>query len=241
MPHIQAAKLGGSNSTSELTVDHADPLPAKENMLTRRAILHKCLALGSLSVASSFKAEAMFTAFQVREKQPRKPTPPNSLGPFYKRLAPTTGTLRAPGDPGLPLSLSGQVLDTRGDVLPDATIEIWHTDHFGYYDIEGYRYRGKLPVGASGQYKVETIIPGHYPDSSQMCQHIHYLVTAPGHKTLVTQLYFATDPAFEGDPEKNFNRDPTIHTPELIRPVLLTGEPEAIHAAVRFELCLERL
>jgi protocatechuate 3,4-dioxygenase beta subunit len=241
MPHIQAAQPGGSNSTSEPTVDHADPLPAKGNMLTRRAILQKCLALGSLSVASSFKAEAMFTAFQVREKQPRKPTPPNSLGPFYKRLAPTTGTLRAPGDPGLPLSLSGQVLDTRGDVLPDATIEIWHTDHFGYYDIEGYRYRGKLPVDASGQYKVETIIPGHYPDSSQMCQHIHYLVTAPGHKTLVTQFYFATDPAFEGDPEKNFNRDPTIHTPELIRPVLLTGEPEAIHAAVRFELCLERL
>ncbi|HEY6770748.1 MAG TPA: hypothetical protein VI386_38905, partial [Candidatus Sulfotelmatobacter sp.] len=62
-------------------------------MLTRRAILHKCLALGSLTVASSFSAEAMFAAFQEREKQPRKPTPPNSLGPFYKRLAPTSGTL----------------------------------------------------------------------------------------------------------------------------------------------------
>jgi len=63
----------------------------------------------------------------------------------------------------------------------------------------------------------------------------------PGHKTLVTQLYFASDPAFEGDPQKNFSRDLVIRTPELIRPVLLTGEPEAIHAEVRFELCLERL
>ena len=84
-------------------------------------------------------------------------------------------------------------------------------------------------------------MPGHYPDHSRVCQHIHYLVTAPGHKTLVTELYFATDPAFEGDPQKNFSRDPVIRTPELIRPVLLAGEPEAIHAAVRFELCLERL
>jgi hypothetical protein len=57
----------------------------------------------------------------------------------------------------------------------------------------------------------------------------------------VTELYFATDPAFEGDPQKNFSRDPVIRTPELIRPVTLLGEPEAIHAAVRFELCLERL
>jgi protocatechuate 3,4-dioxygenase beta subunit len=210
-------------------------------MFTRRAILHNCLALGSLTVASSFSAEAMFAAFQGREKETRKPTPPNTLGPFYKRLAPTTGTLRAPGDPGLPLSLSGQVLDTRGDVLPDATIEIWQADHSGYYDIDGYRYRGKLPVDASGQYKFETVMPGHYPDRSRVCQHVHYLVTAPGHKTLVTQLYFATDPAFEGDPQKNFSRDPVIRTPELIRPVLLTGEPEAIHAEVRFELCLERL
>ena len=210
-------------------------------MFNRRAILHKCLALGTLTVASSSSAEAMFAAFQDREKQPRKPTPPNSLGPFYKKLAPTTAILRAPGDPGLPLTLSGQVLDTRGDVLPDAMIEVWQTNHFGYYDLDGYRYRGKLPVDASGQYKIETVMPGHYPDLSRVCQHIHYLVTAPGHKTLVTELYFATDPAFEGDPQKNFSRDPGVHTPELIRPVTLAGEPAAIHAAVTFELCLECL
>lgn len=210
-------------------------------MFTRRAILHKCLALGSLTVASSFSAETMFAAFQDGEKQLRKPTPPNSLGPFYKRLAPTTATLRAPRDPGLPLSLSGQVFDTRGDVLSDAMIEIWQTDHFGLYDVDGYRYRGKLPSDSSGQYKFETVVPGHYPDRSQICQHIHYLVTAPDHKPLVTQLYFATDPVFEGDPQKNYSRDPSIKTPELIRPVLLAGDPQAIHAEVRFELCLERL
>jgi protocatechuate 3,4-dioxygenase beta subunit len=141
----------------------------------------------------------------------------NQLGPFYKRLAPFTNVLRAHGDPGMPLSASGVVLNTRSEVLPNAVIEVWQTDNTGLYDLDGYRYRGKLSVDQSGQYRFESIIPGHYPDHIRICQHIHYLVTAPGHKPLVTQLYFATDPVFDGDPQKNFTRDPVIRTPELIR------------------------
>jgi protocatechuate 3,4-dioxygenase beta subunit len=208
-------------------------------MLSRRAILQKCFAVGSVTIGSGFSQETMFAAFQEREIQLRKPTPTDALGPFYKRLAPTTSTLRAQGDPGLPLSVSGQVFDTRGDILPNATIEVWQADHLGYYDIDGYRYRGKLPLDNFGQYKFESVMPGHYPD--RVCQHIHYLVIAPGHKALVTELYFATDPVFDGDPQKNFARDPNIYTPELIRPVVLAGGPEAVHAEVRLELCLERL
>ena len=81
-------------------------------------------------------------------------------------------------------------------------------------------------------------MPGHYPD--RVCQHIHYLATAPGHKTLVTQLYFATDPVFEGDPDKNFSKDPLVQSRELVRPVTIGGDPKAMYAAVAFELCLER-
>jgi len=210
-------------------------------MLTRRDILHKCVALGSVVIASQFSPEAMLAGFQEREKQFRKPTPSNTLGPFYKRLTPVNASLRAPGDAGMPLTLSGQVFNTRGDVVPDAIVEIWQTNHQGYYDLDGYRYRGKLQVDRSGNYGFETVIPGHYPDKSRICQHTHYLVTAPGHKTLVTQLYFATDPVFEGDPVKNYSRDPLVQTPELIRPVILTGDPSQVHAKVQFELCLERL
>ena len=208
-------------------------------MYTRRDILQKCVALGSVVIASQLSPEAMLAAFQEREKQIRKPTPPNALGPFYKRLTPTNGMLRAPGDPGMPLTLFGQVFDTRGDVVPDATIEIWQANHRGHYDLEGYRYRGKLNVDKSGAYSFESVIPGHYPD--RICQHTHYLVMAPGHKTLVTQLYFATDPVFEGDPIKNYSRDPLLQTPELVRPVMLTGDPNEVHARVQFVLCLERL
>lgn len=210
-------------------------------MLTRRDILQKCAALGSVIIASQACPEGMLRAFQEHEKQIRKPTPPNALGPFYKRLAPVNDVLRAPGDPGMPLTLSGQVFDTRGDIVTDATIEIWQTNHHGYYDLDGYRYRGNRRVDKSGAYTFETVIPGHYPDKSRVCQHVHYVVNAPGHKALVTQLYFATDPVFEGDPVKNYARDPLIQTPELIHPVMLTGDPDDVHAKVRFELCIERL
>jgi protocatechuate 3,4-dioxygenase beta subunit len=195
------------------------------------------LALGSVTLMAAHGSAAMLLAFE--EKELRKPTPANELGPFYKKRAPETATLRAPGDPGMPLSVSGQILDTRGEKLPNVVVEVWQTDHLGHYDLDGYRYRAKLPADSSGNYKFESVMPGHYPD--RVCQHIHYLVTAPGHKPLVTQLYFATDPVFEGDPDKNFNRDPLIHNRELVRPVMLVGDPKDIHAAVNFELCLERV
>jgi protocatechuate 3,4-dioxygenase beta subunit len=206
--------------------------------LSRREILQKCLALGSIVIASSHPAGALFDDLEQQEQSARKPTPPNELGPFYKRLAPDTAHLRVPGDPGMPLMVSGQVYNTRGDKIPGAVLELWQTDHLGHYDNEGYRYRAKLIADASANYNFDSVVPGHYPD--RVCQHVHYLVTAPGHKPLITQLYFATDPVFEGDPDKNFTRDPLIRSRELVRPVTLAGDPKDIVAKVQFELCLER-
>ncbi len=205
--------------------------------LSRRDILEKSLALGAVTVVSAFSPSALLDAWARQEERARRATPTNALGPFYKKQAPENRFLRAAGDPGLPLSLSGQVFSVRGEALPNASIELWQTDNLGQYDLDGYRYRARLRVGSSGKYDAETVIPGHYPD--RVCQHVHYLVTAPGHKPLITQLYFATDPVFEGDPDRNFKRDPLILSRELVRPVMLTGDPQAVHAAVQFELVLE--
>ena len=162
-------------------------------------------------------------------------TPPDQLGPFYKRRAPGSNMLRAAGDPGMPLVVAGQVFNTRGEKIPGAAIEIWQTDHLGIYDLDGYRYRAKLASSAEGKYDFSSVMPGHYP--ARACQHVHYLVTAPGHKPLITQLYFATDPVFDGDPDKNFKHGDSPSR-ELIRPVLLVGDPKDIHAAVQFELVM---
>jgi protocatechuate 3,4-dioxygenase beta subunit len=206
--------------------------------LTRRELLERCAAFGAVTLATSLPISAVAAAWDDAEKK-RQPTPFCELGPFYKREAPHTSVLRAPGDAGMPLALSGVVYNTRGDAVPDAKIELWQTDNDGHYDIEGYRYRAILEPGPKGAYAVESVMPGHYP--SRVCQHVHYLVTAPGHKALITQLYFATDPVFAGDPGKNYTRDPLITSRELVRPVMLKSDPKQVLAVVNFDLVMERL
>ena len=48
------------------------------------------------------------------EQSVRQPTPPNALGPFYRRGAPHEAVLRQAGDSGMPLRISGAVYDASG-------------------------------------------------------------------------------------------------------------------------------
>ena len=65
-------------------------------------------------------------------------------------------------------------------------------------------------------------------------------MTAPGFQPLITQLYFATDEAFEGDPDRHYKKDPLITSRSLVRPVTLAGRPDAPLGSVEFELVLEK-
>lgn len=207
--------------------------------LARRELLSKCMALGVLTSTANLLPAALAAAWQEKEKPRLAPTPAVELGPFYKRLAPSNSAMRAPGDPGMPLVVTGQVFSSHGELIPSAIVEVWQTNHEGLYDLDGYHYRAKLTTPADGKYEFSSVMPGHYP--ARVCQHIHYAVTAPGCHPLVTQLYFATDPVFDGDPDKNYRRDPLVTSRELVRPVTLVGDPKDIHAAVKFELVLEAL
>lgn len=204
---------------------------------TRRELLERCVVFGAVTVASTVSLPTFAEAWDAAEK--KKPTPWCELGPFYKREAPHSSMLRAPGDAGMPLTLSGVVYNTRGETVPDAKLEIWQADNDGHYDVDGYRFRALLEPGPKGAYAIESVIPGHYPD--RVCQHVHYLVTAPGLKPLITQMYFATDPVFDGNPDKNYTRDPLCTSRELVRPVVIKGDPKQIVAAVTFDLVLETL
>lgn len=207
--------------------------------LTRRDLLLKSAALGAVVVAPSLSLAQAIDGWQRQQDTPMKPTAWDEIGPFYKRDAPHVTQLRKPGDPGLPVNIAGKVFDTRGDILSGATIEIWQANNGGLYDIAGDDYRTTLVTDAKGEYAFDSVMPGHYP--GRVCQHVHYMITAPEHKPLTTQLYFATDPVFEGDPTKNYTRDPLIQSVDLVRPVTLSGDPNEIHAAVNFEIVLERL
>jgi len=201
--------------------------------------LLKSAALGSVTLLSTLSFDEALWGRQLSEQKSRKPTAWDEIGPFYKRDAPQSAQLSRPGDPGLPVRVSGKVFDTRGNVLSGTKIEVWQANHQGLYDLDGYSYRGTLIADGEGAYDFRSVMPGHYP--GRICQHIHYLVSAPGHKLLTTQLYFATDPVFEGDPEHNYTRDPLIQSSDLVRPVTLAGDPNEIHALVNFEIVVEQL
>lgn len=124
-------------------------------------------------------------------------------GPFYTANAPTIeNTLLAPeNEPGTRLILSGVVrtLDCT-ELIPATVIDIWHADHEGAYDSDGFHLRGKTTSNAQGFYLFETILPGKYLNGSSFRpSHIHFKITPPGFSTLTTQLYFEGDSDIPGD------------------------------------------
>jgi protocatechuate 3,4-dioxygenase beta subunit len=207
--------------------------------LSRRDLLLKSLAVGVIKLGPGMTALSAVEKWLRAENGARPATPTDQLGPFYKKGTPQSpghsAVLRAPGDPGLQLAVAGAVYNTRGEVLPRAKIDVWQANHQGHYDITGYRYRALLRAGVKGEYDFQSVLPGHYP--ARKCQHIHFLVQAEGHKPLVTQMYFGSDPIFKGDPAKNMNDDcPSV---ELVRPILLSDQATTMDASATFELVLE--
>lgn len=205
---------------------------------TRREMLEKCILRGGLLAGAASMSDSQLLAFwQAGEQAARKPTPSEVLGPFFKKGAPNEAVLHKPGTPGFPLKVLGKVYNSSGEKVEGARIDLWHADHAGRYDVVGYKYRTKLVVLASAEYAIDTIMPGHYDD--RPAQHIHYMITAPGHKTLVTQTYFMTDPFFEGDVDKNYRKRGVAENRDLVLPVTLyeTGTPRA---AITFDIVLER-
>ncbi|PWW32862.1 catechol 1,2-dioxygenase [Chromohalobacter israelensis] len=109
--------------------------------------------------------------------------------------------------------LTGQVRDTHGNPIPGAQVEIWHADSKGNYSFfdptqSDYNLRRTILADDEGRYRVRSIIPSGYgvpPESpteqvlsalgrhGQRPAHIHYFVSAPGHKHLTTQINLAGD------------------------------------------------
>ncbi|HEX2863060.1 MAG TPA: hypothetical protein VHN99_00720 [Deinococcales bacterium] len=114
-------------------------------------------------------------------------TPSVTEGPYYKAGAPQRSNLAATTSGGTRLTLTGQVLDASCHPLAGAVLDVWQADANGAYDNSGYTLRGRVTADARGRYALVTVVPGEYPGRTE---HIHVKVSAPGHATLTTQLYF---------------------------------------------------
>jgi len=143
-------------------------------------------------------------------------SPSQTLGPFYPRNAgerpaeTDADLLRIEGDrvltKGVPIYLTGRVLDRRGHPLTNAAVEIWQCDANSVYhhpaggaeaerdpNFQGY---GVTRTDAGGTFHFRTIKPIAYPGRTP---HIHIRVQASGASAFATQLYLPDDPGNRRD------------------------------------------
>jgi protocatechuate 3,4-dioxygenase beta subunit len=129
-------------------------------------------------------------------------TPEETAGPFFRPNSPLKSDFRESGLRGVPVRLSGFVLDRRGSPVGGALLDFWHADADGEYDLEKFRCRGHQFSDANGRYALETIVPGLYPGRTR---HYHVRLQAAHGPTPCTQLYFpgearnASDSLFRPD------------------------------------------
>lgn len=143
------------------------------------------------------------------------------LGPFHILGAPDVaygGDLKKDND-GATVVVQGQVTGSDGKPLNDATIELWQTADNGLYSNQDqaqpeYNLRARLNVSDDGRYAVTTIRPAPYtvPDDGPVGEllhatgrhpwrpsHLHFIVSAPGYRTLVTEVFPDDDPYLDED------------------------------------------
>jgi len=109
-------------------------------------------------------------------------------GPYFKANSPERASLMDAGVVGTPLTLTGQVVSTKGQPIAKALLDFWQADGRGSYDNTGYLLRGHQFTDAEGKYKLETVVPGLYPGRTR---HIHVKVQAPNGPILTTSALFS--------------------------------------------------
>ena len=176
------------------------------------------------------------------------PTPEQTPGPFYPSVLPEDRDSdlvvikgRDARALGTVLLLSGRVTDTSGNPVGEALVEIWQADSYGRYllpkdgapgrrdpNFQGY---GQSRTDAAGAYGFRTIRPVPYESRPP---HIHFKITHPGYRPLVTQMYVVGEPGRE---------DPSYFGGQRIRDALSVTlrHAEGVEAgalAARFDIVL---
>ena len=136
-------------------------------------------------------------------------SPPRALG--------DTIALAGEGDPCL---VTGQVTGPDGKPVPGAQIDVWQASADGFYDVQQpgiqpeRNLRGLFTVGEDGRFWFRTIVPSHYPipddgPAGELLRasgrhqfrpaHIHFLISAPGHRPVTTHLFVNGSPYLDSD------------------------------------------
>jgi len=125
-------------------------------------------------------------------------TPSQTVGPFFGVGLPFEKgeQLAPPGEAGV-MRIEGQVLDGKGEPVPDALLEIWQP-------ATGF---GRARTDSEGAFSFTTVKPGPVPapDGGMQAPHFNVTVFARGLlRHLVTRMYFPDETEANGaDPVLN--------------------------------------
>lgn len=151
-----------------------------------------------------------------------KPTSANLLGPFWRKGSPAMhngeSIVRSPTE-GPPLFFTGRIVDTDGNAVAGAEVDVWHASPAGLYENQDpeqaeWNLRGKFFSDADGVFSFRSVKPSGYPvpmggPVGELLTtlkrhpfrpaHLHALIYKPGYKTIASQLYSHDDPMLETD------------------------------------------
>jgi len=142
------------------------------------------------------------------------------FGPFFVEDSPEVerGGDISFGAMGQPCWVEGTVTDGDGKPVPKAKVEVWQADDAGFYDVQydddRVAARAHLFTDEQGRYSFWGVTPTPYPipddgpvgrmldavgRSSMRAAHLHFMVAAPGCRTLVTHIFVRGDELLDRD------------------------------------------
>jgi catechol 1,2-dioxygenase len=159
----------------------------------------------------------------LNNQDPQGESPAALLGPFWRANAPLCDggeSIARSETPGVPLEVAGTVRDSAGRPVADATLDVWQASPVGLYENQDpaqqdMNLRGRFKTDAEGRFHFRSVRPAGYPvPTDGPCgdllraqlrhpnrpAHLHFMVSKPGHKVLVTQVFADDDENLESDP-----------------------------------------
>ncbi|MDP4077978.1 dioxygenase [Acidovorax sp. A1169] len=178
---------------------------------------------GLITAGLGFDRLLDIRADEADQKAGREGGTPRAIeGPLFVAGAPTF-QVEVRVDEGEPKGeifiMEGQVLDLDGQPVPHAMVDVWHANEKGGYShffpgMQPYELRRRIETDAKGFYRFRSFLPPGYaiPPTGPVADlfaalgrhgqrpaHIHFLVAAPGMRTLTTQVNIPGDSYIDDD------------------------------------------
>ena len=182
----------------------------------------KCNATRQEFILLSDTLGVSMLTIALNHAKPPGATEATVFGPFHTDDAPHAdqGADIARGAPGLPLFVRACVRGLDGEPVADAEVDVWQADEDGLYDVQRpelgdtRRARAVLRTDAQGYVRFRSIVPTAYPIPTDgpvgrmlvatgrhpwRPAHLHFMIRAPGYRSLTTHLFRNPDPYLDSD------------------------------------------